>query len=524
MLHTLRIRLIVGFGLVILLSIVLAGAGSMLLLREQQAEAAEERIGRLVEPLSQWVLRMELVGTPRERIAGELAAYAAFEGVRILLLDESERVVVDTQRGSRLIGRQLPGTLAVPTAPASGNPAEMTSFRTVHFDDGGEELYLFSASPGGLVPAGWPFQVPQVSLVVAVPAGDVTDAWAVLLPRLLVAGGIATLFGVAIAYFLAGRVTRPLRQMTLAAEAITHGDYDQRVEEGGGGEVAALGRAFNQMAQQVARSNRAMRQLIANISHDLKTPLTSIQGYSQAIVDGMAADEEETSRLAEVVHEEAERMRILVDDLLYLSRIESGELRLAVEDFDLDAVIEAAVRRFRYQAEGAHVTFDLALGAGPVEADEHRIEQVLTNLVDNAIRFAPPGTAIEIRSAREPAAVTLSVHNGGPPIPAEDLPYVFDRFYQVDRARTRADGGGHSGLGLAIVSELVAAHGGAVTVQSATGRGTTFTVSLPRHAAGPGQLRWAPADQPGNNERGATHTDASMRPGTAPTGRPRPSV
>jgi signal transduction histidine kinase len=145
---------------------------------------------------------------------------------------------------------------------------------------------------------------------------------------------------------------------------------------------------------------------------------------------------------------------------------------------DLAAVVRSAAQRFRLQAEAAGVSIRVALNGAPVLADERRIEQVLANLLDNAIRFATAGSEVLLRTARVPGGVLLEVHNGGEPIPPEDLPYLFDRFYQVDRARTRGDRL-HSGLGLAIVRELVQAHGGDVSVQSSRDGGTVFTVRLP---------------------------------------------
>ena len=234
------------------------------------------------------------------------------------------------------------------------------------------------------------------------------------------------------------------------------------------------------MAQQVDRSSRAMRQLLADVSHELKTPLTSIQGFSQAMVDGLVEDQEETQRLAEVVHEEAERMRVLVDDLLYLSRIESGELRLNLDRIELDALVAASERRLRYQAESAGVSLRLELGGGAVPGDERRLEQVFANLLDNAIRFAPEGSQVRIRTWLEADHGAAEVGNASEPIPEDEVPHIFDRFYQVDRARS---GSGHSGLGLAIVGELVQAHGGTVEVRSTREEGTAFIVRLPQYGA-----------------------------------------
>ena len=181
-------------------------------------------------------------------------------------------------------------------------------------------------------------------------------------------------------------------------------------------------------------------------------------------------------------------MRGLLDDLLYLSRLESGELTLALDEVALDDLVAASVRRMNFRADAAGVSLRHELNAGSITGDGRRLEQVLANLLDNAIRFAPPGSEVSVRSYRNDNEVVVEVHNDGEPIAEEHLPHVFDRFYQADPAR----GGGHSGLGLAIVSELVQTHGGRVSVESTAEAGTTFTVRLPRSGPGTAASHRAP--------------------------------
>jgi two-component system, OmpR family, sensor histidine kinase BaeS len=313
--------------------------------------------------------------------------------------------------------------------------------------------------------------------VVAVPAEDITSAWARLLPRLLLAGGGAGVVAVIFATLFASRITNPLAQMTRASQAMARGDLNQRIAADGRDEVGRLAQAFNLMSERVSRSDRSMRELLANVSHELKTPLTSIQGFSQALVDGIADDPEEIGAL---INEEANRIRVLVDDLLYLSEIESGTLRMELEDVDIDAVAESTIRRFRFPAEDAGVELAPDLAGCAVRADGRRLEQILANLLDNALRFTPRGEMVTLRTRAQSDGVLIEVHNPGPPIPEEHAARIFDRFYQADPARA---GARHRGLGLSIVQELVQAHGGSVTVDSAEHRGTTFSIFLP--ATGP---------------------------------------
>lgn len=473
--RSLRFRLLAGFGLVITLSLFMSGSASVLLLRDQQVEAAEQRIGRLVDPLSQIVEQMENGGWERDRIRQQLAFYARYYDVRILLLDPEQRVVLDTSEREPMLGTWLP----VPSEDTRLQPTgEVVQFRTARTSAEGQDLYLFSAAQAATAVSAALASVPRdLELVVAVPAADVNSAWAQLLPRLALAGSVAALAAVVVGTVIAARITRPIRAVTRASEAMARGDYEQRIEVGGHDEVAALASAFNAMSTQVTRSHRSMRQLLANVSHELKTPLTSIQGFSQAMVDGVVDDAEESARLATVIHEEAHRVRVLVDDLLYLSQIESGELALAADDVDLDGLMQATADRFRFQADAVGVELRVVPGAGEVVADGRRLEQVLANLVDNAIRFSPAGSAVTLRGSSEAEHALVEVHNRGDAIPEEVLTHLFDRFYQADPARGEQ---GHTGLGLAIVQELVQAHGGTVAVRSTAASGTTFTARLPR--------------------------------------------
>ena len=506
-LGSLRLRMLAGFGLVIAISLLFAGFASVWLLRDQQAEWAEQRIGRLVPTFSDRVLQMELFGWPYERIRAELVPWAEYFDVRIMLLDRDQRVFLDTDDAQPMLGMTL-SAAGRASQVISGAEGMRKSFRSTRARPMGEDLYLFTAtSAPPMVPAGVPLGQPEATLVIAVPATDVTSAWARLLPRFAIAGGLAALFAVVVGTLLTGRITRPIAEMTRASEAMAEGDYEQRIDVRGEDEVAALASAFNQMARRVSRSRMATRRLLANVSHELKTPLTSIQGFSQAIAEGVAEDGDEQQRLAAVIHEEADRMQGLVEDLLYLSRIESGELVLTIDEIDIDALVTAGERRFAFQAESANVAIRHELDGGRLRADGRRIEQVVANLLDNAIRFASAGSEVLVRCYRDGDDVVIAVRNEGEPIPPQDLSQVFDRFYQADAARSD---GAHSGLGLAIVSELVQAHGGNMSVRSTREAGTMFAARLPR--GGP------PEGAAGD----AFANDATA--GTAPTGRTRNAV
>ena len=219
---------------------------------------------------------------------------------------------------------------------------------------------------------------------------------------------------------------------------------------------------------------------IANVSHELRTPIAMLQGYSEAIIDGVVTTEEERNDMIRVIYDESQRMGRLVTDLLDLARMESGFMRLYKDDVPLVSVIERMTHKFDQAAKEKHVTlnYDSKISSELlVLLDEDRIEQVLTNLIDNAIRHTPEQGAVTVSIVKEANFVKIQVSDTGQGIPQDDLPYVFERFYKADKARTRSKGG--TGLGLAITKNIVEAHDGTISVDSIEQQGTTFTFYLP---------------------------------------------
>jgi two-component system sensor histidine kinase ResE len=272
---------------------------------------------------------------------------------------------------------------------------------------------------------------------------------------------------------------------------MARGNYDPDLElPETSDEIGLLSKAFIAMAREVARSHRAMRDLLANVSHDLRTPLTSVQGFAGALVDGTLAGPEGAREAGRIIGEESERMRRLVEDLLYLGRIESGEIALDREPIDLADVARAAQSRFTFRAQETETHLRiLADDYVAMIGDPHRLAQVLDNLLDNAFKHTPPGGTVSVvarrdvprmaanpRMPRPPASAVLSVHNTGSVIPPEETDRVFERFYQLDKARA---GRGGRGLGLAIAREIVQAHQGRIEVESSVEQGTTFTLRFP---------------------------------------------
>jgi histidine kinase len=262
-----------------------------------------------------------------------------------------------------------------------------------------------------------------------------------------------------------------------ASQRISAGHYDERVQVKGNDELGQLGKRFNQMAVELEQTETRRRQLIGDVSHELRTPLTSIKGSLEGLVDGVLSP---TPDLFLQIQKETDRLNRLVDDLQELSRIESGAYPLQIHPADLEKLALITITRLSPEAARMAITIKYRLDNLPaVLADEDRIVQVLTNLVANAINYTPERGEINILGTVSGHFVQVSVIDNGMGISADHIHRVFDRFYRVDRSRTRANGGG-SGIGLTVTKSLVEAHGGRIWAESpGVGKGSKFTFTLP---------------------------------------------
>jgi signal transduction histidine kinase len=299
----------------------------------------------------------------------------------------------------------------------------------------------------------------------------------------LIAGGIAML----LALYLAYRLIRPVRLLTLAAQRLSTGDLSQRVKITGKDELAELGQTFNQMAESLQHARASRQAMTADIAHELRTPLAVQRANLEALQDGVYALNPEN---LEPILEQNRLLTRLVDDLRILTLADAGQLKLDSTLTDLAALVARLVERFRPQAEARRVTlhFEIPPDLPDVVLDPMRIEQVLGNLLSNALRYTPPGGEISLGLKVAPPHVLLTVRDTGPGIPPEALPFVFERFYRVDRSRSRDEGG--SGLGLAIARQIVEAHGGTLSAANHPQGGAIFTIRLlvsPREPGGNGQ-------------------------------------
>jgi signal transduction histidine kinase len=415
--------------------------------------------------------------TRNPRAAGQIDEVAQAFNVRVLVFDSSGTLLEDS--GDRSAG------IALPAAPLTRR-----AFPATRDTAGRVWLYSLDQTSEG----NW--------LLVAAPRPKLVPALAVVTDELalpFVQGGlIALLLSLVLAYVLARWIANPLQQLVSAvrrlpartpADSMGSGRETQvggpfggapRVPERGPIEVRELTRAFNEMTGRVLASQRSQREFVADVSHELKTPLTSIQGFAQALIDGAAETPAARQHAAEVIYNEAGRMHRMALDLLDLARLDAGTAKLEISTVDMRVLLEGVVEKFRplAAAAGVGMTLSMAGQLPAVEGDGERLGQVFANLVDNAIKFTPRDGTITLEAIRDLREVRVSVTDTGPGIEEQDLPHVFDRFYQADSAR----GGGEkhgAGLGLAIVQEIVAAHGGRIKVRSRPGGGAEFVVQLP---------------------------------------------
>ena len=288
----------------------------------------------------------------------------------------------------------------------------------------------------------------------------------------------AVIVALVVSLFLSRNIVSPLRAMMTASQRIANGKYDERVAVQGNDELAQLAARFNQMAEKLEQVESMRRRLIGDVSHELRTPLTAIKGSMEGLMDGVLPATHETYQQ---IHDEADRLNRLVDDLQELSRVEAHAYQLDIRSVNVSSLVQTVAKRLSPQFESKRISLDLQLDSDLplVHADEDRAVQVLTNLVGNALQYTPEGGLVTLSATRVGNEIQVSIRDTGIGISSEHLAHIFDRFYRVDKSRSRRAGGG-SGIGLTIARALVEAQGGRIWVESdGENKGSKFTFTLP---------------------------------------------
>ena len=435
------------------MSLLLAGALTWVMVRNLETQSVQEELDRQVTSAatavrSQECLQPNIAGTTLCRpdssndFIERLNQHAPQLGSeRLLLLDNERYVVYDSGGGT--VGTQIALTQS---RHFSGVLEASTPL--------GDQNYLAAAVklPGKRIDplgASYVMLAQPESFVATAAAGDLAG-------RLLEAGGAALVVAMLLALVVSRSVTRPITQLAAAAEDIAAGNYSRRVSIKGNDEIGLLGSAFNRMAEAVERARKVQRDFLANVSHELKTPLTSLIGFSHALVDGSLLSDAERTRAATIVHEESERVLRMAQELLDLARVEAGTISMHITAVDLGGQLEQELEIIRPRAGARRLSVKLNVPEDipPVAADPERLHQVLDNLLDNVVKYAPEGATVNATVRFSGGSVETVVANPvGPHRPDPDR--MFDRFYRADPSRSAAAGG--VGLGLSISRELAAA-------------------------------------------------------------------
>ena len=288
----------------------------------------------------------------------------------------------------------------------------------------------------------------------------------------------------AMVFVLSRHIVKPIRNISFGAMELARGNYDWRVKPSTRDEIGELAVAFNRMAEELKLQDSLRNTFIANVSHELRSPLASVQGFIQGMLDG-TIEPEDRDKYLEIVLSETKRMSTLISDLLSLAKIESGKFPMEYSEFDVNELLRRCLLMFeqRIEEKRIDVSVDLCEEKINVWADEDRISQVITNLIDNAVKFTGEGGQIKVWTFCTENKVHVNIADTGIGIPAEDQPYVFERFFKVDKSHSQGTPG--TGIGLSIVKRIIAQHGETIGLQSEEGKGTTFTFTLTRSIPSP---------------------------------------
>jgi len=463
MFSSLRSRLWLTYAIAISSALLVVALSFVLYLLDNPAAYRQTRLELASAQALMLLKQSAWANLPPKQLQNALVRQAGDLNVRILIISPKRKLLADSQAGK---------------APALEiRPLFRLFPLNKNLDDalGQPWLYIVRKLDNGNL------------LITAAPRQKVSF-WNIftdeLMPTLVWGGSLGMILALILAYWMSRWVSDPLRNLVTVTQEFS-GSQAAPLTLKGPREVQDLASAFNQMTTRVQVVQKAQRKFVADVSHELKTPLTSIQGFSQALLDGTAATPQDQLQAARVIYAESERMRRLVLDLLDLAQMDSGLAELKPVPLDLAAILASVGERFALRARQASISLEIqAAGLPEISADGDRLAQVFSILVDNALKFTPANGRVAISAVSVEDAVEIRVSDSGAGIPPEALPRIFDRFYQVDASRRGGEKHG-SGLGLAIAQDIIHAHGGDIRVNSTPGKGSEFILRLPLVASNP---------------------------------------
>ncbi len=478
--YGLQFKLIMAFGLIVLVALVLAGSVFVAVRRGEAQDAALDHVVAASPPVySGFTFRQRQDQSVLELVQFADAAAEQLD-MHILMVDRvSGTIAYDTQDDLTSEKITVPEDEVIPASPL-----RPYVYWQPHKGSTGEDFVMVMALPSI---SGHGRGVPSVEeepywLILAIQKDTITSAWRGLLPQLGLAAIIALPIAVVLASVLASYISRPLQQLTTASQLVAEGNYDVQVDIDRRDEVGRLAQSFSTMARRVGETHSQMRALIANVSHDLKTPLTSILGFAQALRDERSADSATVEHMGNVIYDEAARLNARLNDLLYLAEIESGQSVLQHDEIDLRRLIETSVQRIESDVKQRGVDLNVELTDATISGDGAKLERAVENLLDNARKYTPGGGEIDVRMSPNGQRVTIEIANTARDVSTDELPRLFERFYRRERLRGEDGARSGSGLGLAIARDLVELHGGALDAALRDGQ-LAFTMTLPVTAA-----------------------------------------
>ncbi len=455
---SLQFRLVTGFALTIVLTLTAAGILISLATETQverfETDQATAQAGRVSEFISNYSIEKNDPAEPDAELQSIVQQAADISGLRITTYDAQGNVVADSN---------APYISNLPAGEGRLNEAEGFPLLS-----GGEVVGSITASgDSGLETGAGQFAVADPNASRIAHHVDRYLLWAGI--------GVAVL-GTALVWMFARRTLAPVQRLGATARRLGRGDLSQRAEVTGPTEIRHLAHSFNTMAAELEEAEGRRLSLTADIAHELRTPTSNIQGYMEAIKDGVFQPTPET---VDTIHEQSLLLSRLVDDLRLLAQVDGGELQLQQTQTRVEELVQSCVDALRPRAEakGVALDVDVADTLPVLDLDATRIAQAVGNLLDNAVTHTPEGGRVTVSAHALADAVEVQVADTGPGIAPDDLPRVFDRFYRADPSRSRSTGG--TGLGLTIARRLVEAHGGSIEADSVVGRGSRFIIRLP---------------------------------------------
>lgn len=467
---TLRTRLILSYLLIVILCLGIAGVSVSVLLQNYRDQVVMTRLDDMTRPIYTQI---------RSLLRGQTTLSEAWTNVQEQAQNNNVYIIFVDDKGN-IIREASPNNTNQQFSVPDGLPHGISQPAHGVFSTVSGQKFVYSAYPLGRIAD--PQSTRPQTLVLCQPQGSLAIILAGVIGPFIWAGLIALIISLVLAFFMARSVYLPVQRLSKAALNIAQGHYDEAVPVTGTAETKGLANSFNEMAAKIKESQQQLRHFVADVSHQLKSPLTSIQGFAQAILDGTANDEETKLKATRIIVDESKRMIRQVNELLELSRMQAGQVKLNKEPVDIKELLLHCQDIFVLRLDEKKITLKNQFESkANVIGDADRLEDVFSNLLDNAIKNTPPQGEIQVTSHNNhDHTLEITIADNGPGIPPEQIPHVFDRFQQSAGLRSGF------GLGLAIAREIVLAHGGQIKVSSSPGEGAKFTVILPTNSAAAG--------------------------------------